>query len=562
MLGSNGQKIIKVLCREPGPIALLILQSVKDTKLTVRNCRRCKNTRTVSAVTLPVLAMIALVLAPAAAAESMRSSPPDNTRYSRLPVAEDLAPPRPAGQPPAKTAFGVTMSVADAVVNNTNPKLKNTDFFNDGEVSIAVSARRPSEIVMTSFSNSWGRTAPLWRSTNGGRVWEKAFTINRPPGAAGAGGCPCDQTVDFTQFKGLAGTFLTSGPDNIYSALNRNPATATFLYFESPRGVAQATNHLDGRNNDDQPWLLIGPRPAAAGENVYVAYDDFNTEPDMHVAVAVATQPLVFDTDARTGFGTGFVNPGHRLAVDRRSGAIYSLFQRRIAAGAGGSQKIDYMLNRSTDGGKTWTLNGSGTGIVVAQADSTQPRPKFCTVNALLGGVDHAAVDPRTSDVVYVYGNRDPKTGNNRLALRRLTGNGAGGLKIGPEIFITGQVQAAIPSVAITDNGTIGVFYYTCDGISTSGYPVFTAHFAISGDQGASFTDLELERFLSPAAENTDSRQRVLGDYMQVKAVGNQFYGGFTGNGVPFGRRIANNDPIFYTVSVARPSAAMADDRH
>jgi hypothetical protein len=29
------------------------------------------------------------------------------------------------------------------------------------------------------------------------------------------------------------------------------------------------------------------------------------------------------------------------------------------------------------------------------------------------------AVDPQTGDVVYVYGNRDPTTGNNRLATRR-----------------------------------------------------------------------------------------------------------------------------------------------
>ena len=76
------------------------------------------------------------------------------------------------------------------------------------------------------------------------------------------------------------------------------------------------------------------------------------------------------------------------------------------------------------------------------------------------GGVDHAAVDPQTGDVVYVYGNRDPTTGNNRLAMRRLTDDGAGGLVIGPEIFISGQVQAAIPAVAVTDEGTIGVFYY------------------------------------------------------------------------------------------------------
>ena len=173
----------------------------------------------------------------------------------------------------------------------------------------------------------------------------------------------------------------------------------------------------------------------------------------------------MFTVDNISGFSTGFVNTGHRLAVDPRSGAVYSLFQRRIGAGAVGSQNINYMLNRSTDGGKTWTLNGSPTGIIVANADSTQPQPKFCTVNALLGGADHAAVDPVTGDVVYVYGNRDPVTGNNRLAMRRLTPNGVGGLTIGPEIFVTGQVQAAIPSVAITENRTIGVFYYTCDSI-------------------------------------------------------------------------------------------------
>jgi hypothetical protein len=496
-----------------------------------------------------LLALAVAAIPATGAAESTRSSPPDATPYARPPVAEDFAPPRPAGLPPAAAKGGFVVSVVDAVVNNTDPKLKRTDVFNDGEVSIAIRSGRPSNIVMTAFSGSWGSTAPLWSSTNGGRTWTKLFTVNPPPGAEGAGGCPCDQTIDFTRSNGLAGTFLTDNPGNIYSALNRDPATATFAYFESPRGVAQTTNHLDGSNDEDQPWLLVGPRPGVAGENVYVAYDDFNTAPDLRVAVAPANRPLVFATDGRTGFGTGVINPGHRLAIDRSSGAIYSLFQRRIAAGAGGSQKIAYMLNRSKDGGTTWTLNGSRSGIVVAEADSTQPTPKFCTVNALLGGVDHAAVDPASGDLFYLYGNRDPMTGKNRLALRRLAGNRAGGLEIGPEIFVTGQVQAAIPSVAITDNGTIGVFYYTCDGHSTDGYPVLTAHFAVSTDHAASFTDLELERFLSPSADDSNDRQRVLGDYMQVKAVGNQFYGGFTGNGVPFGRSMANNDPIFYTVT-------------
>jgi hypothetical protein len=407
-------------------------------------------------------------------------------------------------------------------------------------------------VVITAGFGGWGFYAPLWLSRNGGNTWSKEFTINPPPGVPP--GCPCDQTVDFSFFTGLAGTFLASD-GNVYSGLTRNPTIPAFHYFQSPPGVAQPTNHLDG-TNVDQPWLLVGPPPGVSRkqENVYVAYDngvDRIPEPEMRVAVAKASDPLTFTVDNRSGLSTGGINPGHRLAIDENSGAVYSIFQRRTGPGAGDSQKIDYMLNRSTDGGVTWGLPGFPDGIMVANADSTQPRPKFCTVNALLGGVDHATVDPRTGDVVYVYGNRDSTTGNNRLAMKRLTDDGAGGLAKGPEIFVTGQVQAAIPSVAITTNGTIGVFYYTCDGLSFTGYPILTAHFAVSTDQGANFTDLVLETFLSPAMDDpNDQNQRVLGDYVQVKAFENQFYGGFTGNGAPFGRNISDNDPIFYNVSV------------
>jgi hypothetical protein len=517
----------------------------------------CRDARTVACAACLALLAAGGASAPSKADDDMRSAPPDTNSYSRPVIAEDLDPLSTAGTADAARAVQFDVFVVDAIVNNTDPDLKITDTFNDGEVSIAIKPQHPEQLVMTAFSGSWGLRAPLWLSRNRGNSWTKEFTINPPLGAAGVLGCPCDQTVDYTVSKGLAGAFLTLGT-NIYSALNRNPAALTFNYFESPPGFAQATNHLDGVNAADQPWLLVGPQPGASGENVYVAYDDFHTAPDMHVAVATATSPLNFSVDNISGFSTGFVNPGHRLAIDPSSGAVYSLFQRRIAAGAGGSQNINYMLNRSTDGGNTWGLDGSTTGIIVANADSTQPTPKFCTVNALLGGVDHAAVDPQTGDVVYVYGNRDPTTGNNRLAMRRLTDDGAGGLTIGPEIFITGQVQAAIPSVAVTDKGTIGVFYYTCDGTSLSGFPIFTAHFAVSTDQGATFVGIVLETFLSPATDNGNPRQRVLGDYMQVKAEENQFYGGFTGNGAPFGRSISNNDPIFFNVSVEPHRAKIA----
>jgi len=79
--------------------------------------------------------------------------------------------------------------------------------------------------------------------------------------------------------------------------------------------------------------------------------------------------PPDFTVDNQSGTATSSVNPGHRLAVDPRNGFVYSLFQRNIAPGAGGSKNIDYMLNRSTDGGATWTVNGMAGGIVVANGD-------------------------------------------------------------------------------------------------------------------------------------------------------------------------------------------------
>lgn len=52
--------------------------------------------------------------------------------------------------------------------------------------------------------------------------------------------------------------------------------------------------------------------------------------------------------------------------------------------------------------------------------------------------------------------------------------------------------------------------------------------------------------FLSPAPDNGDGSQRVLGDFQQMVAVGNKFYGVFTGTGAWFGRTGVSNDPIVF----------------
>src|SRR5262249_8149021 len=139
-------------------------------------------------------------------------------------------------------------------------------------------------------------------------------------------------------------------------------------------------------------------------------------------------------------------NPGLRLANDARNGTMYALYEQ--SSGATQPKTVTYKLNRSTNGDSTWTLNGSVDGLTVDTVASDQaPGFKFGTVNALLGGVDHAAVDPTNGDVYVVYG--QDVSGGNQIKVRRLQANATGGLDVGPANNVSLSTNAALPSVAV-----------------------------------------------------------------------------------------------------------------
>jgi len=483
----------------------------------------------------------------ASSTEPASDQPSDRGAYNRKVIPQDNIP----------LPLSPRIRVRDVVVSNTDPTLIN-EMVSDTEPSIAIDPTVTDQIVITAFSGSWGTNAPIWYSGDGGITWTKKFSIPAPPGIASALGCPCDQTVDYGRGSLMFGTFLSFNPFDVYTASTIKPLKPAFWNWPLSGGITQRTNsYVVGFA--DQPWTLVNPNPTIpTQDNVYVSYYDFQ-HLEARVASAQGANPPSFSVDSRAGFVGCCVNPGHRLAVNANNGYVYSVFQQYVGVGSGGSANVNYMLNRSTDGGGTWGVNGNPTGIVVGNGDSTQPTPKFGTVNALLGGVDHATVDPTNGNIYYVYGSRDAVTGNNRLSIARLQDNGAGGVTLLSTNFVTGQVQAALPSVAINTNGAIGVLYDTFDGFS-GGFPQFTAHFATSTDQGLTFFDSVLETFLSPALDcctNPDpacpsdcNKQRILGDYQQVKAVGVVFNGVFSGSGAPFGRTIVNMDPIFFRVTL------------
>jgi hypothetical protein len=528
------------------------------------------------------------------------SSPPDLNSYTRAPIPEDYYPFSVVLPEPSPENFPL-VSMTDIVVVNTDPRLRNDFSCSYAEPSIAVNPDSKKEIVITAFAGFWGPglaapTAPLFQSLNGGGIWTRQRTIPAPPNVPGTPRLidalcrriapavtligPFDQTVDFQAGHGglLSGTFLTGASAtnnaNIYSGTTQNPAKLNQWDWRTNAGTAVRTNCAAGGactavNRTDQPWLLANRQPPPGGlQNVYVAYDDFTVQPrGMRVAVSVGQNFLDFSVDQKTGDSStgGVINPGHRIAVDPSTGTVYSLFQLCTPVGNCNSDPkyISYVINRSEDGGRTWPLamsnngcdnNGGGGQCVLVRANSTQPTPKFCGVNALLGGVDHIAVDPQNSDVYVVYGDRNG-AGINRLSIIRLGSNGTGGLKItgGPFLVTSGLaagMNTALPSVTVASDThhTVAVLYDACD--TTGATPMITAYLSISTDGGKTWQDRLLQTFASPDPVDANPRQRVLGDYQQLKSVGTVLYGVYSGNGMPFGRPMPHIDPIFFTADV------------
>jgi hypothetical protein len=465
---------------------------------------------------------------------SVKAWPPDVTHYARPAISGDL-------------------SVSRSSEGFTSPGFFVTEVPGSpgGEPDISINPTNQNQIVIHAGFGGWNGNASNFISTDGGLTWTTSPQIPPPPGAPNTIGCPCDVTQDWGVDGVLYGTYLTGNTD-VFSA---SFIAGFFNYFGNP---AQLTDFNGTLGFADQPWLLTNKDPVTVGQtNTYVAYDDFAGAPNERVSVA-NTSPPAFVTDNISGFSTGFINPGHRLATDSRTGFVYDLWQQCVANCGTPNKTINYILNRSENAGTTWGFPGFPNGVVAASGVTVQPQPKFGTVNALLGGIDHAAVDPTTGNVFVVFGGNNGAA-ENAVFIREITFDNASPsnpiLNAIHQVSLPGA-QAALPSVAVAPDGTVGVLYTSFDGFSVDGFPIFTGHFGFSTDQGATFTDKSLLTFLSPAKDNGDPRQRVLGDFQQLKTVngtqaGATFYGAFTGNGAALGDPTANNDAIFFKVALA-----------
>src|SRR5262249_21407013 len=214
---------------------------------------------------------------------------------------------------------------------------------------------------------------------------------------------------------------------------------------------------------------------------------------------------------------------------------------------------VHYRLNMSSDGGQTWKFTKSGQkpgGLVIDDGQSLQLGLPFGGVNNLRGNITALAADNAGQHIYAVYGKKDGSDVD-RLWLAEFHPDGQGGLveRTNPVALSVPGERSALPSVAVTDNGTVFVMYDSFDGAQ------FHIHLAQSTDLGQTFTTQDLYDFTVtgiPAPNpNTD---RLFGDYQFMTAVGNRVYGTFAarGNVVDHNNDIDTTDkidPFFFTAT-------------
>ena len=112
-------------------------------------------------------------------------------------------------------------------------------------------------------------------------------------------------------------------------------------------------------------------------------------------------------------------------------------------------------------------------------------------------------------------------TANDQLFLVPIT-QSAGNLTVGPpRLLSSSALSNYLPAVAVLANGEVGILFLTMNPTTFS----FQWRFVQWTNGSVLAKTTGFPSFSSPVTNNGNSRQRIFGDYIQLRAVGCNFYG-------------------------------------
>lgn len=400
----------------------------------------------------------------------------------------------------------------------------------DAEPSIAVNPTNTKEIAIVAFSENWNATAgaPVWKSSDRGGTWRKVFQLVQP--GTGQNG-PNDQKVDFDAQGKVYIAELAVGT-NLFNYVYRQPAGA-----DNPLAPGAAYGY-------DQPHLSVdGFAASPQKDRLYSPWLDFSGA-RQRSSVSRSTDQGVTMNSSGAGDNSTFSNRTTRVAI-APNGKVYIVYKTRegFTGVPAGFENAHFTVNRSDDGGVTWTGLGA-SGVSVHGAPQVQTYFTTSFGNPAKGKTARArssdtwiATDPVNGDVYVAYVSRDA-SGFAQIYVARSTDEGA---NWSSTRVTNGTHNSAYPEIAVTKRGVVGVLYVDYDDSGTA--TIFRHRFARSFNRGLTWSERNLQSMdPEPLANAYDGW--LWGDYEGLTAAKNTFYGVFTGESS--GRTTPQLDPIFF----------------
>jgi hypothetical protein len=404
------------------------------------------------------------------------------------------------------------------------PKSLSGETNQDSEPNLGVDPAKPLDIAATAFTSDPlnGPLAPIFVSSDGGHSW--ALNLIVPGGSS---------THDITLHFGSASRVLYAGilrQDNTNLNILR---TANFL-------GAGAMTILEGRSNEDQPWVEAITATGVPGtpDRLYVGNNDFNTSPktatiDISQSAATAPPPAGVAPHGISSRTPGSQNAPPTRPAAHQDGTVYAVYVDWQQAYFGnGNYTCDVVVCRDDNWGQGATpftaLIDPGdlkAGFRVAASTTIPWQNGVNFLGQERGGVHVAiAVDPKNSSRVFVAW-ADYPGGNPPLIIHLQRSQDRGVTWSSDLRTVDNGIN---PALAIDEHGRVGFLYQT---LTHSG-ATWETHLEISND---GFSGAWSTHVLSATPSNKPTRTfyPYLGDYIRLQAVDSEFYGVFCANNTP-----------------------------
>lgn len=406
---------------------------------------------------------------------------------------------------------------------NMIPNAQSNETNYDSETNIAVNKSNTSQIVGSAFTrNPTGSTttAPIFVSGNTGTTWALNNIVPSGNGMTG------DISVDF------------SGSNVLYAGILRGGSglRCMVLRTNNPSGAATMTTLLDRSGASvDQPYAAAttvgGQDRIFIGDNNLSAANGRTAE--IMVSNNATTAPpsgiAIRNIERRNTNGQDY--PPIRTAI-HSSGVVYGIFYRWIS-GNTPNGRCDVVVVRDNNFASGATqfaaLTDPSDGLAGRLVVTNRLVPAFAGAsfgnNRLVGSNLSIAVDPDNSNLVYIAWCDRVSTNDYTIHMRRSTDAGQ---SWGSDVLTV--TNATNPAIAVATNDKVAIMYQQL--VGSGGTARWETHFRLAPLNASSFTDDILSSFLaSDLLASTISPS--LGDYMDMEAVGDNFYAVFPASNNP-----------------------------